>query len=490
MLFRTSLRSLASSSVRCSSCSALQGSLVAGTWMADLQLAKSQHLMQDALEKEVRKGHRENKVKSTWKKAIKKVQKSSRKKDFWEDTNVEQLVDKISEEGSLQNSFNSGSRPSQPLSATWSSFNFSREAGVESGLSAEELKDRATHAHSDNESLSSLRMGWIDTNDTPPSDSNSDTEKSRTKHKKKKRIKEKNKVKKINLLHRTTSTGVIDDVDSNTSRRRGSETESATYKHESHSKRRLSGFFKRRSSKSSKRKKGVDVDEDNVSESTTRSVQGSVRSLQSDPEMFVVQGSPGPQQRVVQGSPGPQQRVVQGSPGPQQRVVQGSPGTQQRGVQGSLGPRYITNVAGTSELDALSTDDDSLYKLNPSSSPRRTQVVVGLSPTHNTSAASLENVKNVNLPEGGAFDSRVINTSPLRVAPAVGTDPGAQDSGPTSMYGEDGDFDVEGGAAVKTTSVSPEIPVIQVGQSEVNNTKLASGQKVLNKRFAADKKYF
>ena len=133
--------------------------------MADLQLARNQHLMQEALEKEAAKNKKCRKAKSAWKKAVKKVQKSSEKRSkTWEDTHVEKLVDHISEEGSLQSSFNnSGKFPlrssdtQNPVQMTWNDLS----EPVKSGLAPDEARMYGAERliNSDNESLPSLRMG-------------------------------------------------------------------------------------------------------------------------------------------------------------------------------------------------------------------------------------------------------------------------------------------------------------------------------------------
>ena len=324
--------------------SSRRASLAAGTWMADMQLAKNHHLMQEALEKEVEKNKKSKKVKSGWKKAVSKVQKSKKKKSkTWQDTHVEKLVDRISEDGSLQNSFNNSGKyrtksddGQNPVLTTWN--NLTSEP-VESGLAPceKDMYDVEKPINSDNESLPSLRMGWIETKDSPTSDENTKPQDSATtpKTKKKKKKSKKEKVKKTNALHRTVSTDGL-DVDPNTLRKESSESELWLSKSMSAaelkpSKRRFSQVFKRAVSKISKMKKeGKNFSDDNAS-FESRSRQGSTRSLQSDIEQDIGQISP-----------------VQGQKLRHHFTV-------------SVGS---SDLLGTSDLDALPSDDEGLYGLS------------------------------------------------------------------------------------------------------------------------------
>ena len=325
--------------------SSRRASLAAGTWMADLQLARNQHLMQEALEKEAAKNKKSRKAKSGWKKAVKKVQKSSKKRSkTWEDTHVEKLVDHISEEGSLQSSFNnSGKFPlrsgdtQNPMQMTWN--NLTSEP-VESGLVPGEARMYGAERpiNSDNESLPSLRMGWIETKDSPVSDENTKRQDSETvtpKTKKKRKKSKKDKVKKTNALHRTMSTDDLDDLDPKTLRRESfgseiglSKSMSAT---EIKPKRRLSHVFKRAVSKISKMKKeGKTLSDDNASLGT-HSRQGSTRSLQSDIDQDLGQKSPDQDQKLRHHS----------------AVSMGS-----------------SDLLGSSDLNALPSDDEGLFGLS------------------------------------------------------------------------------------------------------------------------------
>ena len=120
-------------------------SLAAGTWMADLQLAKNQHLMQEALDKEVEKNRKSRKAQSGWKKAINKVKGNRKRSKTCEDTRVERLVDRISEEGSLHSSFNNSTRFSfrsgnvdESQDSVLTAWNNLTSEPVESGLTQDE----------------------------------------------------------------------------------------------------------------------------------------------------------------------------------------------------------------------------------------------------------------------------------------------------------------------------------------------------------------
>ncbi len=278
----------------------LSSSLDAGTWMADLQLAKNTQLLQEALNKE---DIMKKKAKSSWKKALKKVKGNSRKRTkTWQGTEVETL-DHISEaSNSLASSMNNSMRfiegfPSQsqeksparpkPLKASWNNLT------EESENQPPKKDDLERNAVSDTESLPSLRMGWIETKDSPKSDLSNDDddilEKNKSKKKTKKKMKkEKSKEKKSQKspLHTTSSLDVLAGIDPNELRRESSgdlskSMSSVEMKH----KKRFGNVFRRAVSKITKMKKegkSFDAEEWNVNEKETVETPASSHGFNND----------------------------------------------------------------------------------------------------------------------------------------------------------------------------------------------------------------
>ena len=409
-------------------------SLAAGTWMADLQLARNHHLLQEALEKEVQKDKKEKNAKSNWKKAMKKVKKSRKKRSrTCEDTKVEKLNDRISEESSLHNSFNNSRKfpektenrdqAQNPVITTWN--NLTNDPVV-SGLTAEEAQQYAEKpTSSDNASLPSLRMGWIETRNSPVSGGSSNEQDgvvTTSKTKKKKKKSKKDKAKMTNDLHRTMSTDVFDDVDPKVLCRSSSGSEMALPKSmgtaEMKPKRRLSSVLKRAVSKISIKKEEKRSEDDNVSFGS-RSIQGSMRSLQSDIEPELGRRSPGQGQRLPSTS----------------ALSAGS-----------------SDLLDTSDLDALSTDDEALLGLNITPVKEKNKPSSAPSSHHYTSGGVPQRPESQ---EGSHLDLN-------RCSPR-----------PTSMYGSDDDNNsdtdddrtsVKRGSAnaVDQGHIHSDIPVIQV----------------------------
>ena len=328
-------------------------SLAAGTWMADLQLAKNQHLMQEALDKEVEKNKKSRKAKSGWKKAVNKVKRNRKRSKTCEDTRVEKLVDRISEEGSLHSSFNNSTRFSfrngnidesqDSVLTTWN--NLTSEP-VESGLTPGETAMYGVKkpAELDNKSLPSLRMGWIETKDSATSDQNTKDEgaakSAKDKKKKKKAKKDKNQNKKANSLHRTVSSDVLDGVDPKKTREESSESESGLSKSMSAAvekpKRKFSHVFKRAVSKMKKDGKTPDGETTSLE---TPSRQGSIHSLHSDFEHDWDQRLPGQGQRS--------------------RLAL------------AVSTAGSSDLLGTLDLEALPSDDKGLYGLRLTPVPQK-----------------------------------------------------------------------------------------------------------------------
>ena len=349
-------------------------SLATGTWMADLQLAKNQHLMQEALDKEVEKNRKSRKAKSGWKKAVNKVKGNRKRSKTCEDTRVEKLVDRISEEGSLHSSFNNSTRFSfrngnvdeshDSVLTTWN--NLSSEP-VESGLTPDEavIYGVKKSTELDTESLPSLRMGWIETKDSTISDENTKdecaTKTPKTKKKKKKAKKDKDQNKKTKPLHRTVSSDVLDVVDPKSLGGESSESESGLSKSmsaaEGKPKRKFSRVFKKAVSKISKMKKEGKTPDDETTSLETPSRQGSIRSSRSDFEQGQILRSQGQRSRLPSAA-------------------------------GS------SDLLGTSDLDALPSDDEGLYGLRLTPVPQKNRHIRTPSPLPSWSGSTSLHRKN------------------------------------------------------------------------------------------------
>ena len=408
-------------------------SLAAGTWMADLQLAKNQHLMQEALDKEVEKNRKSRKAKSGWKKAINKVKGNKKRSKTCEDTRVEKLVDRISEEGSLHSSLNSSARFSfrsgnvdESQDSVLTAWNNLTSEPVESGLAADEaaMYGAKKPRELDNESLPSLRMGWIETKDSATSDQNTKDEgaanTAKAKKKKKKAKKDKNQSKKTNSLHRTVSSDVLHVVDSKTLSGESSESESGLSKSmsaaEEKPKRKFSHVFKRAVLKISKMKKDGKTPDNETTSMETPSRQESIHSLRSDLEENWGQRLPGQGQRSKLASAG------------------------------------SSDLLGTSDLDALPSGDESLYGLRLTPVPQKN--IHNRTPSPQPSWSGSTSLRGgTGLGIGGTYSPR-----------------------PSSMYGDDeeDDDDInnnneqnssqrESVYAHDRESIHSEIPVIQVG---------------------------
>ena len=404
-------------------------SLAAGTWMADLQLAKNQHLMQEALDKEVEKNRKSRKAKSGWKKAINKVKGNRKRSKTCEDTRVERLVDRISEEGSLHSSFNNSTRLSftsanvdESVDSVLTAWNNLTSEPVESGLNLDEAAMYGVKKPTelDNESLPSLRMGWIETKDSATSDQNAKDEGAaktpKAKKKKKKAKKDKDQNKKTNSLHRTVSSDVLDVFGGESSESESGLSKSMSAAEEK-PKRRFSQVFKRAVSKISKMKKDGKTPDGDTTSLETPSRQGSIRSSRSDFEQDWGQRLPGQGQR-----------------------------SRLTSTAGS------SDLLGTSDLDALPSDDESLYGLRLTPVPQKNRHSRTPSPQPSWSGST--NLRGgTGLSIGGTYSPR-----------------------PSSMYGDDeeDDNDInndneknssqrESVYAHDRESIHSEIPVIQVG---------------------------
>ena len=253
-----------------------------GTWISDLQLARSHHLLQEALKQEVQKAGQEKKARSAWRKAVRKVQKTKKKRSGnWEDSDIEQLGGDISEEGSAHNCLPISSGGDNTVQGV--AQNTLINEPVQSGLTPEESKQyhpETAHQFHD-ASLSPRKMGWTDDKDSSRSDENPKKKKPGSPKKKKKK---KRGDKENSKNSRAISIDAIDNTDASVLRRSSSEVDMGSSRSSENSskgktqKRRLSGLFKKRLSKISLGKKS----DDDRNSTSTQSFKGSSRSLHSD----------------------------------------------------------------------------------------------------------------------------------------------------------------------------------------------------------------